>query len=74
MKSTKSLIGRGMFALAIFAIGATAASAQTHSNRHEKADFKDHQKQERRDYGKSAVRDHQRQESQVFTQPAASKP
>jgi hypothetical protein len=39
---------------------------QPHSQRHEKADFKDHQREERRDYGTGIVREHQREEKRAF--------
>lgn len=58
--------------VAVLAIGASNASAQAHdygqahNQRHERADFKDHLKQERRDYGSRMVREHQRQEKRTF--------
>lgn len=59
-------------AAAFLAVGGSKAYGQAHeygqphNQRHERADFKDHQRQERRDYGSGAVRDHQRQESRAF--------
>lgn len=51
---------------AALTLGSGTAFAQSHDQRHEKADFKDHQRMERRDFGKNAVRDHQRAETRAF--------
>ena len=70
--SRKHLIVMVGLAAAFLAVGGRKADAQAHeygqprNPRHERADFKDHQRQERRDYGSRAVRDHQRQESRAF--------
>jgi hypothetical protein len=58
--------------VALLGIGASKAYAQAHdygqphNQRHERADFKDHLKQERRDYGSAVVREHQREENRAF--------
>lgn len=66
MSWTKRIIGSSILASAILVFGAGTALAQSHDQRHERADFKDHQRQERRDYGRNNVRFHQREESRAF--------
>lgn len=54
------LIGAGL------TIGTGTVFAQSHDQRQEKANLKNHQQMEKRDYGKAAVRDHQRAEKGAF--------
>jgi len=71
-KSMKRIAATVLFGGAMLPFGAGSVFAQAHApgqphdQRHEKADFKDHQRQERRDYGSAAVREHQRQENRTF--------
>jgi hypothetical protein len=65
-KSSKRIIAVFALGAALLAFGGGTAYAQAHDQRHEKHEFKDHQKMERGIYGNSAVRDHQRAEKNVF--------
>lgn len=65
-KSWKRIVAVSVLSAGVLAFGGAKAFAQDHDQRHEKHDFKDHQKMERRAYGNSAVRDHQRAEKDEF--------
>ena len=65
-KSWKHVAAVIVFGSAMFALGTGKAYAQWHDQRHERADFKHHQRDERRYYGGWAVRDHQRAEKHAF--------
>lgn len=67
-KSGKHIAVAFILGAAVIAFGGGKAYAQAHDQRHEKADFKHHQRDERSEYGKWAVRDHQRAEKRAFAQ------
>ena len=63
MKFTHRLFTFALFAAALLVGAGTTVNAQGHSQKHEKRDLKEHQRQERRYYGNDhQVRDHQRPE------------
>jgi hypothetical protein len=67
-KSTKRIVTVFVLGAGVLAFGNGKAFAQSHDQRHEKADFKQHQRDERREFGGWGVRDHQRGEKRAFKQ------
>jgi hypothetical protein len=67
-KSIQRIVTAFILGAAVLAFGGGKAYAQSHDRWQEKADFKQHQRYERQEFGGWAMRGHQRAERRAFKQ------